>query len=179
MTPATALGIAGLVWGIDLSDRDADGPLPEEDPVAAGNDVSFGTRRVADPRAVVVEWRAGAEAHGWSPQETVIALGPQRGHVGTPSALADRFASFVRQGAVDGFNVTPCLIPDGLDDVVDLLVPELQERGVYRTEYTGTTLRSHLGLRPPLTRRPVPGGVATEAERTAGFAPLTDGETAP
>ncbi|MFJ5219831.1 hypothetical protein ACIP98_34705 [Streptomyces sp. NPDC088354] len=70
-------------------------------------------------------------------------------------------------------------IPDGLDDVVDLLVPELQERGVYRTEYAGTTLRSHLGLRPPLTRRPVPGGVATEAERTAGFAPLTDGETAP
>jgi hypothetical protein len=47
----------------------------------------------------------------------------------------------VRHGAVDGFNVTPYLIPDGLDDIVDLLVPELQERGVYRTAYTGTTLR--------------------------------------
>jgi hypothetical protein len=40
-----------------------------------------------------------------------------------------------------------------LDDIVDLLVPELQERGVYRTSYAGTTLREHLGLRPPLTHR--------------------------
>lgn len=59
----------------------------------------------------------------------------------------------MRHGAIDGFNVTPYLIPDGLDDIVDLLVPALQERGVYRTEYTGTTLREHLGLREPLTHR--------------------------
>lgn len=153
VTPATALGIAGLLWGIDLSGRDADGPLPKEDPVVAENDGSFGARRIADPRTVVAEWREKAEAHGWSLRETVIALGPQRGHVGTPSGLADKFAHFVRHGAVDGFNITPYLIPDGLDDVVDLLVPELQERGVYRTEYTGTTLREHLGLREPLTHR--------------------------
>ncbi|MFF7981074.1 hypothetical protein ACFZDK_18390 [Streptomyces sp. NPDC007901] len=44
------------------------------------------------------EWRAQAEAHGWSLRETVIALGPQRGHVGTPSGLADKFARFVRHG---------------------------------------------------------------------------------
>ncbi|MGY5051478.1 LLM class flavin-dependent oxidoreductase [Streptomyces sp. 900105755] len=156
VTPATALGIAGLLWGIDLSDRDADGPLPAEDPVVAENDGSFGARRIADPRSVVAEWRAKAEAHGWSLRETVIALGPQRGHVGTPSGLADKFARFVRHGAVDGFNVTPYLIPDGLDDIVDLLVPELQERGVYRTDYTGTTLRDHLGLRAPLTHRSAP-----------------------
>ncbi|MFJ4849610.1 MULTISPECIES: NtaA/DmoA family FMN-dependent monooxygenase [unclassified Streptomyces] len=178
VTPATALGIAGLLWGIDLSDRDADGPLPKEDPVVAENDGSFGARRVADPRVVVAEWRAKAEAHGWSLREAVIALGPQRGHVGTPSRLADRFASFVRHGAVDGFNVTPYLIPDGLDDIVDLLVPALQERGVYRTEYTGRTLRSHLGLRPPLTRRAAFGS-RQRADRTEEFAPLTDGDTAP
>lgn len=154
VTPATALGIAGALWGFDLSDRDADGPLPKEDPVVGENDGSFGSRRIADPRSVVSEWRAKAEAHGWSLREAVIHLGPQRGHVGTPSGLADRFTRFVRNGAVDGFNVTPYLIPDGLDDIVDLLVPELQERGVYRTEYTGTTLREHLGLREPLTRRP-------------------------
>lgn len=68
----------------------------------------------------------------------------------------------MRHGAIDGFNVTPYLIPDGLDDIVDLLVPELQERGVYRTEYTGTTLREHLGLREPLTRR------AASRQRQAG-----------
>ncbi|MET9101799.1 NtaA/DmoA family FMN-dependent monooxygenase [Streptomyces antibioticus] len=153
VTPATALGVAGLLWGLDLSGRDADGPLPKEDPVVGENDGSFGARRVADPRAVVAEWREKAEANGWSLRETVIHLGPQRGHVGTPAGLADRFAHWVRHGAVDGFNVTPYLIPDGLDDIVNLLVPALQERGVYPDRYTGTTLREHLGLRAPLTRR--------------------------
>ncbi|WP_327000033.1 hypothetical protein OHA72_33505 [Dactylosporangium sp. NBC_01737] len=71
-----------------------------------------------------------------------------RGHVGTPQALADTFAHFVRHGAVDGFNVSPYLVPHGLDDIADLLVPALQERGIYRTAYAGTTLREHLGLRP-------------------------------
>ena len=153
VTPATALNIASLVWGFDLSDRDADGPLPKEDAVIVENTGAFGARRVADPQAVVTKWREQAEANGWSLRETAIALGPQRGHVGTPSGLADKFTRFARQGAVHGFNITPYIIPDGLDDIVDLLVPELQERGVYRTEYTGTTLREHLGLRPPLTRR--------------------------
>jgi FMN-dependent oxidoreductase (nitrilotriacetate monooxygenase family) len=153
VTPATALNIASLVWGFDLSGRDADGPLPAEDPVLAENTGAFGARRVADPRAVVERWRAESAANGWSLRETAIALGPQRGHVGTPSGLADKFTRFARHGAVHGFNITPYLIPDGLDDIVNLLVPELQERGVYRTSYSGTTLREHLGLRAPLTRR--------------------------
>jgi hypothetical protein len=59
----------------------------------------------------------------------------------------------VREGATDGFNISPYIVPGGLDDIVDWLVPELQERGAYRTEYTSTTLRGHLGLREPLTRR--------------------------
>lgn len=153
VTPATALATAGLLWNIDLSDRDADGPLPAEDPVIVENSGAFGARRIADPRATVATWREKAEANGWSLRETVIALGPQRGHVGTPAGLADKFTHFVRHGAVDGFNISPYLIPDGLDDIVDLLIPELQERGAYPTEYAGTTLRDHLGLRPPLTHR--------------------------
>jgi FMN-dependent oxidoreductase (nitrilotriacetate monooxygenase family) len=153
VTAATALAIAGQVWGFDLTGRDADGPLPAEDPVVAEPTGTMGTRRWTDPRTIVQRWRDVAEAEKLTLRETVIRLGPQRGHVGTPSGLADRFAHFVRAGAVDGFNVSPYFTPDGLDDVVDLLVPELQERGVYRTEYTGTTLREHLGLRDPLTRR--------------------------
>ena len=95
----------------------------------------------------------GAAANGWSLRQTVIQLGQRaRGHVGTPAGLADKFARFVRQGALDGFNLTPYLVPDGLDDIVDLLVPALQERGIYRTAYTGTTLRDHLDL-PPLAPR--------------------------
>jgi hypothetical protein len=67
--------------------------------------------------------------------------------------VADELARWVRHGATDGFNISPYLVPTGLDEIVEWLVPELQERGVYRTEYTGTTLREHLGLRDPLTRR--------------------------
>ncbi|MFF2570545.1 NtaA/DmoA family FMN-dependent monooxygenase [Streptomyces sp. NPDC058084] len=148
VTPATALAVAGRLWNLDLSGRDADGPLPAEDPVVLENTGAFGSARITDPRTVVAEWRAKAEANGWSLRETVIELGPQRGHVGTPSELADRFTRFARHGAIDGFNVSPYLIPDGLDDIVDLLVPELQERGAYRTSYTGSTLREHLGLAP-------------------------------
>ncbi|TXS34136.1 LLM class flavin-dependent oxidoreductase [Streptomyces sp. ms191] len=148
VTPATALGIAGLLWGTDLSGRDADGPLPAEDPVVEEDAGTFGAGRVRDPRPVVAEWRAKAEANGWSLRETVIELGPQRGHVGTPAGLAEKFVHFARHGAIDGFNISPYLVPDGLDDIVNLLVPELQERGAYRTAYTGTTLREHLGLRP-------------------------------
>ncbi|MEV7278935.1 NtaA/DmoA family FMN-dependent monooxygenase [Streptomyces sp. NPDC093111] len=148
VTPATALAVVSRLWNIDLSERDADGPLPAEDPVVEENTGAFGSARVADPRGVVAEWRAKAEANGWSLREAVIELGPQRGHVGTAAGLADRFAHWVRHGALDGFNVSPYLIPDGLDDIVDLLVPELQERGAYRTAYTGTTLREHLGLAP-------------------------------
>ncbi|MEU5216722.1 NtaA/DmoA family FMN-dependent monooxygenase [Streptomyces sp. NPDC020807] len=148
VTPAVALGIAGRLWNIDLSDRDADGPLPADDPVVAAYDGTFGTRTVKDPRATIAEWRARAEANGWSLRETVIELGPQHGHVGTPAGLAEKFGRFARHGAIDGFNITPYLIPDGLDDIVDLLVPELQERGLYRTAYTGTTLREHLDLAP-------------------------------
>jgi FMN-dependent oxidoreductase (nitrilotriacetate monooxygenase family) len=153
VTPATALATAGLLWNRDLSDRDADGPLPAEDPVIEENTGAFGARRVKDPHAEVARWRQTAEANGWSLRETVIALGPHRGHQGTPAGLAEKFLRFARHGAVDGFNITPYLIPDGLDDIVDLLIPELQERGGYRTSYTGTTLREHLGLREPLTRR--------------------------
>jgi len=66
--------------------------------------------------------------------------------VGTPGQVADEWARYVRTRAVDGFNISPHLIPAALDDLVDRLVPELQDRGVYRTEYEGSTLREHLEL---------------------------------
>ncbi|WP_432841895.1 NtaA/DmoA family FMN-dependent monooxygenase [Dactylosporangium sp. CA-092794] len=148
ITPATALAQAGLLWNLDLSDHDPDGPLPKEDPRPQDNTGAFGAARIPDAVNIVRRWREAADANGWSLRETVIELGQRaRGHVGTPQSLADKFARFVRHGAIDGFNVSPYLVPDGLDDIVDLLVPALQERGVYRTAYTGTTLREHLGLR--------------------------------
>jgi alkanesulfonate monooxygenase len=68
-------------------------------------------------------------------------------------------------GASDGFNVMFPYLPGGLDDFVDKVVPELQRRGIFRTEYEGTTLRENLGLRVPENRytRQVPRALAKEA----------------
>ena len=73
---------------------------------------------------------------------------------GTPGQIADAWAHYVRSRAVDGFNITPHLLPASLAHIVDKIVLELQDRGLYRTKYEGTTPREHLPL-PPLR---VPGG---------------------
>ncbi|WP_456787967.1 LLM class flavin-dependent oxidoreductase [Cellulomonas sp. P5_C5] len=160
VTPATALSLLGQVWGEDLSGYDPDGPVPRHDPVIEVIGETRGSpRRGKDPRQIAQEWRARAEAENLSIRQLVIAQERQRGFVGSPTTVAEELIRWVRTGASDGFNITPWIVPGGLDDVVDTLVPELQERGAYRTEYTGTTLREHLNLRAPLPHRtptPVP-----------------------
>ena len=153
-TGQTALSLAGLVWGRDLSDLDPDGPLPVDDPVPAPISVTRGAARDGkDPIAIAKQWRALAEAKNLSLREVVIETSERSGFVGTPGQVADELTRWVRAGASDGFNISPYIVPGGLDEIVEWLVPELQERGAYRTEYTSTTLRGHLGLRDPLTRR--------------------------
>ncbi len=82
-----------------------------------------------------------------------------RGHllaIGTPAQVADVMEHWFRGGAADGFNVMPAWLPGSLDDFVDMVIPELQRRGLFRTEYEGSTLRDNLGLpRPPSRWRPV------------------------
>jgi FMN-dependent oxidoreductase (nitrilotriacetate monooxygenase family) len=82
----------------------------------------------------------------------LLNAGP-RGHlmaVGTPAQIADVMEHWFRNGAADGFNVMPAWLPGSLNDFVDLVIPELQRRGLFRTEYEGMTLRENLGLpRPP------------------------------
>ncbi|MFQ4149283.1 LLM class flavin-dependent oxidoreductase [Arthrobacter sp. LAPM80] len=65
--------------------------------------------------------------------------------VGTPGQVADGIQQWFEQGGADGFNLMPPLLPESLDDFVEMVVPVLQERGLFRTEYTATTLRGHLG----------------------------------
>ncbi len=69
--------------------------------------------------------------------------------VGTPVEVADTMQEWLETGASDGFNVMFPTVPAGLDDFVDLVVPELQRRGIYRREYEGATLRENLGLARP------------------------------
>ncbi|SDV48942.1 LLM class flavin-dependent oxidoreductase [Chitinasiproducens palmae] len=66
--------------------------------------------------------------------------------VGTPEQVADHIAHWHREGAVDGFNLMIDVLPDGLEDLVEQVVPLLQRRGLFRDEYAGRTLRANLGL---------------------------------
>ena len=72
--------------------------------------------------------------------------------IGTPGEVADTMHEWLETGASDGFNIAFHTVPSGLDEVVDLVVPELTRRGIYRAEYTGATLRDHLGLARPTNR---------------------------
>jgi alkanesulfonate monooxygenase SsuD/methylene tetrahydromethanopterin reductase-like flavin-dependent oxidoreductase (luciferase family) len=71
---------------------------------------------------------------------------------GTPQHIADVMEEWFAMGAADGFMMQFATLPDGLHDFVTLVVPELQRRGLFRTEYTGTTLRDHLRLVRPANR---------------------------
>lgn len=78
-----------------------------------------------------------------------------RGHfqiVGTPETIVDMMQEWFEGGAADGFNIMPSVFPSGLQDFVEMILPELQRRGLRKREYQGLTLRDNLGLRPP-TRR--------------------------
>ena len=81
--------------------------------------------------------------------------------VGTPEQIADRIEESFHGGEADGFILSAAQSPGTFDEFVDLVVPELQRRGLFRTEYTGTTLRDHLGLgRASLTPAPRAATVA-------------------
>jgi alkanesulfonate monooxygenase SsuD/methylene tetrahydromethanopterin reductase-like flavin-dependent oxidoreductase (luciferase family) len=76
----------------------------------------------------------------------VIAVTSRQQFVGTPAQVAEEIDLHVQSDACDGFILVPHLTPHGLDDFVDRVVPLLQERGSFRTAYSGQTLRDHLGL---------------------------------
>jgi alkanesulfonate monooxygenase SsuD/methylene tetrahydromethanopterin reductase-like flavin-dependent oxidoreductase (luciferase family) len=79
-------------------------------------------------------------------------LGGGRGHrtfSGTPEQVADAIQDWFQAGAADGFNIMPPVLPSGLDIFVDQVVPILQRPGLFRSEYTGSTLREHYGLAKP------------------------------
>ncbi len=153
MTGPRAIAFFEQYWGTDLSGYDPDGPLPEIEPSEAELDPSRGTipiERRSGKRELIAKWREQAAERGLSIRELALEVAP--GHtsfVGTPGQIADEWTRSVRTRAVDGFNITPHLVPSSLADIVDRLVPELQDRGVYRTEYRGTTLREHLDLPEP------------------------------
>ncbi|SEG93358.1 FMN-dependent oxidoreductase, nitrilotriacetate monooxygenase family [Actinacidiphila yanglinensis] len=88
-------------------------------------------------------------------RQLIGRLGGGRGHrtfAGTAEQVADTIEHWYDAGAADGFNIMPAVLPSGLELFVDRVVPILQERGLFRTEYTGRTLREHYGLPRPSNR---------------------------
>jgi FMN-dependent oxidoreductase (nitrilotriacetate monooxygenase family) len=146
---ATAIAFLEQLWNCDLSAYDPDGPLPEIDPVAGENTTARGrasVRMYRDPIATAREWRARAVAGKLSIRELIIEVTGRQSFIGSPATVAATINDFVQADASDGFILVPHITPGGLDEFADTIVPLLQERGVYRTEYHGTTLRENLGL---------------------------------
>ncbi|MFE7704780.1 NtaA/DmoA family FMN-dependent monooxygenase [Streptomyces sp. NPDC057486] len=149
ISPQNAILALEQIWGRDLSSYDPDGPLPEIDPVPGSTPVQ-GRVRIGDRLEVAARWRALSQAKGLSIRQTVIETTGRQSFIGSPETVAAELIEFVSTGAADGFILVPHLTPGGLDDFVDRVVPLLQERGAFRSEYTGPTLRSHLGLAEPV-----------------------------
>jgi hypothetical protein len=84
---------------------------------------------------------------------------------GTAVQVADHMESWIEAGACDGFMISFLALPSTLRDFVDKVVPELQRRGLFRTDYTGHTLRDHLGLQRPRNRHASPAVPAPVAKR--------------
>ncbi len=156
----TAIKLLEQVWNRDLSGYDPDGPLPELEPDLGEPTVVRGRAdaRRRDRAATVRAWRARAQERNLSIRELVIEMTGRQSFVGSPATVAREIERFVRHEAADGFILVPHLVPSGLDEFAERVTPLLQERGVLRAEYEGTTLRENLGL-PPLA--------PAEAERRA------------
>ncbi|MGY0055856.1 NtaA/DmoA family FMN-dependent monooxygenase [Streptomyces sp. LZ34] len=155
VSPQGAIAHLEQVWGRDLSDHDPEGPLPDVEPLADGVTITRGrARHHRDPLALARRWREVAEAKRLGIRELVIEMTGRHAFVGTPARVAEEINTYVQSDACDGFMLAGHLAPTGLDEFVDTVVPRLQERGVFRADYRGTTLREHLGLAPARRREP-------------------------
>lgn len=151
----TAIQFLELIWKRDLSAYDPDGPLPDVDPEPEAESLVQGQARQAlDPIEQVRQWRELAEAKDLSIRDLVIEVSARQTFIGTPASVAEQINHRVQNDASDGFILVPHITPSGLDEFAAKVIPELQERGVFRTEYTGSTLRENLGLPELSSRRP-------------------------
>lgn len=137
--PVVGLALVSGLTGTDLSGYPLDGPIPE---LAATNGSKSRQGLMLDL----------ARRENLTIRQLYQRVAGARGHwqvIGTPEQIADALeARFLAHGA-DGYNVMAPILPGGLTDFIELVLPELRKRGLFRSEYAGTTLREHLGLRRP------------------------------
>jgi FMN-dependent oxidoreductase (nitrilotriacetate monooxygenase family) len=147
--------IKGLTGGsLDLTGHDLDGPLPKLEHTEGNQSRQTLIRQIADENGFTIrqlyQWVASARGHF-----TVV---------GTPAQIADTLQDWFDNEGADGFNILPPWLPTGLTDFVDLVIPELQRRGLFRTEYEGRTLRENLGLPYPVNRHAAARAAVQAAE---------------
>jgi FMN-dependent oxidoreductase (nitrilotriacetate monooxygenase family) len=137
-----AVDVTGMkqFFGVDLSAFPLDGPMPTHLP---------------EPANGKGRWRqaiALAQRENLTIRDLLLRFTAVQGHrvvVGTPVDIADQLEDWFLHEGADGFNMKPSVVPDDLEQFIDQVVPQLQKRGIFRTEYEGTTLRDHLGLKRP------------------------------
>lgn len=139
---AVALNALSERIGFDLSGYDPDGPLPEMDETNGGKSRQKLLADIARKDNLTIRQLA----------RTVVSTRGFQSVVGTPETVADSLEVWFKGAAADGFNIMPPYMPGGLDDFVDQVVPILQERGLFRADYEGRTLRENLGLDRPDNR---------------------------
>jgi N-acetyl-S-(2-succino)cysteine monooxygenase len=150
ITPSNALTLVTGRIGYDVSGYPLDGPVPPPPPSEGGQ--TF--------HRVLYEM---AKRENMTLRDLYNLTAAARGHwviCGTPATITDILEEWFTGGAADGFNILPAYFPGAFAEFVDLVVPELQRRGLFRREYQGTTLRDHFGLAPvpaPLAQRQAVG----------------------
>ncbi len=137
------IGLAFLsdyLGGLDFSNYSLDDRLPEYIPETNGNQ---------SRRQLIIDL---ARREKLTIRQLYQKVAGSRGHriiFGNPEQIADQLEEWIDKGGADGFNLMMPTFPDALEDFVDLVVPILQERGVFRKDYQGSTLREYLGLSKP------------------------------
>jgi alkanesulfonate monooxygenase len=136
--PDSGLASLSIALGCDATNFDLDGPLPE---IPESNASKSGRERfVSLARRDNLTVRQLAQIAGSFGGLTFV---------GTPATIADEMEQWLFEDGCDGFNIMFPYVPEGLEDFVDKVVPELQRRGLFRREYEGKTLRENLGLPRP------------------------------
>ncbi len=144
LTPTNALALVSQRIGHDISGYPLDGPVPELPPTERGQAFSRTLLEMARREHMTL-------------RDLYNLTAAARGHwviTGTPARIADVFEEWFTGGMADGFIIMPAYFPGAFDAFVDRVVPQLQRRGLFRTEYSGPTLRDHLGLPRPSSRQP-------------------------
>ena len=139
LTSTNALALVSQRLGHDISSYPLDGPVP---------DLPLTDRGQAFAKALLDM----ARREQMTLRDLYNVTAAARGHwviYGNPKRIADIFEEWFIGGLADGFIIMPAYFPGAFEEFVDYVVPELQRRGLFRTEYAGTTLRENLGLRRP------------------------------